>query len=208
MLYPRTWLLLFLEPILSLYFYLVFANAGILEKKSFYADHQDDEDGIPLPPDLKLIDVNLNGVIYTTHLATYYLRKTEGPKSLVMTCSTGGIYPVKSAPIYSATKHGVLGWTRSIADKLWTEDKIQANCICPGAVVTGIMNGDLWNNFPADIVTTPDQVAKIVKSLLDHRDAYGKVVEIVQNSVFIRGVSVFPDERIERLMRLTDKIVE
>ncbi|KAJ6133789.1 15-hydroxyprostaglandin dehydrogenase [Penicillium sp. IBT 18751x] len=185
----------------------VFANAGVLETQSFYANHQNDQDGIPPPPDLKVIDVNLNGVIYTTHLAIHFFRQSEGLKSLIMTSSTGGLYPVRSAPLYAATKHGVLGLSRSIADKMWAEDEIQVNCICPGTTVTGIMGSDGWNIFPDDVVTTPDQVAQSVKSLLDDRNAHGKVVEIVQSSTFVRDVPEFLDQRIERLTLLTDKIV-
>ncbi|KAF9889862.1 Reductase [Aspergillus nanangensis] len=162
---------------------VVFANAGILENQSFYMHHQGDEDSIPPPPSLKTIDVNLCGAIYTAYLALHFLRKTEGAKSLIITCSTGGLYPVAGAPLYAAAKHGVLGLTRSLAGRMWSEDRIRVNCICPGTTVTGIMGSGGWDVFPADVITNVDQVAKAVKSILDDSTLHGQAVEIVKITI-------------------------
>jgi NAD(P)-dependent dehydrogenase (short-subunit alcohol dehydrogenase family) len=52
----------------------VFANAGISGHPSFLEDRTD-QNGKPLEPDLRVIDINLRGVIYTTSLALHYIKK-------------------------------------------------------------------------------------------------------------------------------------
>lgn len=185
----------------------VFANAGILETQSFYTRRQENEEGIPPPLNLKSLDVNLCGCINTAYLAMHFLPKTKGTKSLIMTCSSGGLYPVRSAPIYAAAKHGVLGFTRSIAKKLMDDEGIRVNCICPGATRTGIIDPNGWNIFPEDVLTDPEQVAEVVKSVLDDQSLYGKAVEIVKNSTYFREQSPFVDDRVEKLILLTDQLL-
>ena len=85
----------------------VFANAGIVERFSFYDKH--DTDGPPPPLNQLSIDINLKAVVDTTYLAQHYFRKSsaKGDKVLVMTSSCGGLYPSPFCPMYSAAKHAV-----------------------------------------------------------------------------------------------------
>ena len=55
-----------------------------------------------------VVDVNLNGVIYTSYLALHFFRKNPSKKgNLVMTSSLAGIYAAPGVTTYCATKHGV-----------------------------------------------------------------------------------------------------
>jgi NAD(P)-dependent dehydrogenase (short-subunit alcohol dehydrogenase family) len=93
----------------------VFANAGVGERKNFYA---------PVPPcsgpppelDMFVIDVDLKSVVNTTYLTQHCFRKD--PKSskccLILNASIAGLYPVPFCPIYTAAKHGVVGFARAI----------------------------------------------------------------------------------------------
>lgn len=84
----------------------VFANAGVAEYIDYYAEQP--ASGIPPKPDLSLVDVNLNGALYTSYLAIHYFRRspdsTKGDRNLVLTSSIGGTYPCALAPVYSGTK--------------------------------------------------------------------------------------------------------
>lgn len=86
----------------------VFANAGVIEKRNFYAAH-DTGDNPPSRPDLFSVDVDLKGVINTSYLALHYFRqsphKGQGA-NLVMTASCGGFYPSYYSPMYTAAKRG------------------------------------------------------------------------------------------------------
>lgn len=172
----------------------VFANAGVIERTNFYASAG--ESGSVAEPDLRTIQVNLNGVIYTTVLAAHYFRLSpHGGKgtSLVMTSSCGGLYPSHYSPIYTASKRtyfrflqficlfycasyltgnffcqsdGVLGFMRSVA-RPFAQDGIRVNAICPGIVKTNLVDAQGWSNFPTDRFIPVERIAEIVTLLID-----------------------------------------
>lgn len=93
----------------------VFANAGVIEKTNFYArlpelsssSSSSSLEGPPEPPDLRILDADLNGVVLTSYLALHYFRRSPGRgqgTSLVMTASCGGLYPSYYSPLYTAAK--------------------------------------------------------------------------------------------------------
>lgn len=87
----------------------VFANAGATESCDILGNRQQGPagEGIPAVPDLTVVDVNFNGVLYTSYLAMYYFRFSPGAgkgASLVITGSCGSLYPFKVIPMYAATK--------------------------------------------------------------------------------------------------------
>ncbi|KAJ6005382.1 hypothetical protein N7451_003326 [Penicillium sp. IBT 35674x] len=132
----------------------VFANAGIAQDPgAFFAAH---ETGIPPEPNIDaLVDTNLNGAIHTSYLAMHYFRRsppeTRRSRHLVLTSSIGGLYPCMQTPVYSATKHGLIGFTRSIGKKLW-EEGIKVNAICPGVVETPLLTPELKSIFGKSLV--------------------------------------------------------
>lgn len=65
------------------------------------------------------LDVNLTGVIYTVKLAFYHLsrnpsKKSQGGKSIVILGSMASFFGIPGAPLYTASKHAVLGFMRSL----------------------------------------------------------------------------------------------
>lgn len=92
----------------------VFANAGIIERTNFFENlpqqkPTDTEQVPPEPKDLRVIRVNLNGVVFTSYLAMHYFRQSPDKGrgcNLVMTASCGGLYPSQYSPLYTATKRG------------------------------------------------------------------------------------------------------
>ena len=83
----------------------VAANAGIDDKQSLYERIE----GEPVKPNLKTIDVDLVGPIYSLWLAAHYFRQNpngEGGK-VVITSSNVGLYPFPTNPQYCTAKHGV-----------------------------------------------------------------------------------------------------
>jgi NAD(P)-dependent dehydrogenase (short-subunit alcohol dehydrogenase family) len=49
-----------------------------------------------------------------------------------------GLTPMFMAPVYSATKHGVVGFSRSMI-KVADRDSVRVNCVCPTFVDTKMM---------------------------------------------------------------------
>lgn len=80
---------------------------------------------------------NLDGVVFGTHAALPALR-ARGGGSIVATASLAGLLPVALDPIYSANKHAVVGFGRSMADAL-AADGIRFNVVCPGFAESGII---------------------------------------------------------------------
>lgn len=109
----------------------VFANAGIVERFSFFDKH-DIVGKPPPPPDLTVIDINLKSVINTSWLAQHYFRQSKDSdnKNIVMTASCGGFYRCPASPSYAAAKAGVVNLMRSIAGHFYASDEIRVNAIC------------------------------------------------------------------------------
>ena len=84
------------------------ANAGIDDRESLYGATTLEGSDEPVKPDLATIEVDFVSVIYSMRLAIHYFRKNavKGGK-IVVTSSSGGLYPVPFIPQYSACKHGV-----------------------------------------------------------------------------------------------------
>ncbi|PYH37637.1 SDR family oxidoreductase [Aspergillus neoniger CBS 115656] len=149
----------------------VFANAGVAEDTVFFSKH---ETGIPPRPDIAgLTDINLTGAIYTSYLAMHYFRRspevTMGKSNLIITSSIGGLYPCMHTPVYSATKHALVGFTRSIGKQLWNEG-VKVNAICPGVVITFLITPELKAYFSEKILITTNDVTNVIFKLISQDD--------------------------------------
>ena len=80
------------------------------------------------------VDLNLRSVIITTEAAIPELRK-QGGGAILYTSSTAGLVGSRYSPVYSAMKHGVIGFAKALALRL-AEDNIRANVVCPGPIET------------------------------------------------------------------------
>jgi NAD(P)-dependent dehydrogenase (short-subunit alcohol dehydrogenase family) len=126
----------------------VFANAGVaLEPAIATENGLETNDKPPPAPGTLILDINLRSVIYTTYLASHYFKLCAPPssvRSLVITASSAGFYASPISPVYAASKHGVVGWTRSIAPTMWKEAGVRVNAICPGIVRTRILPDEMF----------------------------------------------------------------
>lgn len=77
----------------------VFANAGIAPTVSLLEEDVD-SNGDLLPPNLKTINVNLLGCLYTVKLGIHHIRKNPAGGSIVITAS-GSSFTRFPAPDYS-----------------------------------------------------------------------------------------------------------
>ena len=71
-------------------------------------------------------------------LAAHYMNKkpasTGSSRGLIIcTASNAGLYPFPIAPVYAATKAGVIGLVRSLA-KPYVEANIQINALAPAVL--------------------------------------------------------------------------
>jgi len=104
-------------------------NAGI--------QHVDPVETFPSDQWEKIIAINLSSTFYATR-AAIPIMKAQGRGRIVNIASVHGLVasPFKSA--YVAAKHGVIGFTKTVALEL-AQDNITCNAICPGFVETPLV---------------------------------------------------------------------
>lgn len=113
---------------------LLVNNAGV--GKAVKLEHTDDEH-----LDL-VLDVNLRAVIALTRDLLPLLRRSDGPASVVNLASQAAKVGNADITVYSASKAGVIGFTRSLAAELAGEG-IRVNSVCPGTVLTPMMENNI-----------------------------------------------------------------
>ncbi|PYH98266.1 putative oxidoreductase [Aspergillus ellipticus CBS 707.79] len=147
--------------------------AGMIGKKhgTGALTEQDDEEWDAL------IRVNLTGTMYCLRAQVRAIGRTSGGGSIVNAASIQGVRGFALHAGYSATKHGVVGLTRSVAKEVGPE--IRVNAVAPGSIQTPLLDqavaiqgkvGDMPTVFPR--VGTADEVAQSVLFLLGDASSY------------------------------------
>lgn len=131
----------------------VVANAGIADLDPIFENPQDLDADDPPPPNPRILDVNLTGVVYTTHLALFYLPKNPGSnlanprcnpadthrdRHILLISSAAGLYPMPGHSYYAASKHAVVGIYRSLRASSYLHG-IRVNMIAPYFMDTPMM---------------------------------------------------------------------
>jgi NAD(P)-dependent dehydrogenase (short-subunit alcohol dehydrogenase family) len=80
----------------------------------------------------RILGVNVDGVVFG--LQTLAPRMREG-SAFVVTASLAGLIPMPSDPLYTLTKHAIVGYARAMAQALEPRG-IRVNVVCPGIVRT------------------------------------------------------------------------
>lgn len=81
-----------------------------------------------------IFDINVKGGLLAAKAATEELKKTRG--NIIFTVSNSGFYPNGGGPIYTASKHAIVGLIRELAYELAPD--IRVNGVSPGGTVTEI----------------------------------------------------------------------
>lgn len=94
-----------------------------------------------------IIAINLSSAFHTTAAAVPHMKK-QGWGRIVNIASAHGLRasPFKSA--YVSAKHGVVGLTKTVALEL-AEEKITCNAICPGYVLTPLVEDQIPDQMKA-----------------------------------------------------------
>jgi cis-2,3-dihydrobiphenyl-2,3-diol dehydrogenase len=105
-------------------------NAGVWD----FSASTKDTDGEKLASAFdELFSVNVKGYLLGAKAALPELEKTEG--SIIFTTSNAGWWPAGGGPIYTASKHAVVGLIHQLAFELFP---VRVNGVAPGGTVTDL----------------------------------------------------------------------
>ncbi|MET8865036.1 SDR family NAD(P)-dependent oxidoreductase [Nonomuraea sp. NPDC004580] len=134
---------------------LVHLNAGITGKVDF-ADFDAERYR-------KVVGVNVDGVVFGVRAGVPLLVRSGGG-AIVVTASLAGLVGFAGDPVYTMTKHAVVGLVRALAEPLAAQN-IRIGAVCPGFTDTPLVADarELFANagFP---LLTADDVAAAVES--------------------------------------------
>jgi NAD(P)-dependent dehydrogenase (short-subunit alcohol dehydrogenase family) len=88
-----------------------------------------------------IIDTNLKGVwLSMKYQIAQMLKQDRGV--IINNSSILGLVALPNVPIYTASKHGVIGLTKSLALE-HAKNNIRINCVCPGGIETDLLARNL-----------------------------------------------------------------
>lgn len=124
-----------------------------------------------------VIDVNLKGVFNCTQLVVPHMLEA-GKGAVVNASSVVGIYGNFGQTNYSATKFGVIGFTKTWARELGPKG-IRVNAVCPGFIATEMVKA-MPENILKDIerrswlgrLGTPEEMANVYLFLASDEASY------------------------------------
>ncbi len=84
----------------------------------------------------QIMNVNLRGPFYACRSVIPHMLKA-GKGKIINVSSIGGIVGYADGPAYTASKHGLIGFTKQIACE-YADRGIAVNAVCPGAIDTNV----------------------------------------------------------------------
>ena len=152
-------------------------NAGITKDGLIMRMKKEDFDSV--------IDVNLTGTFNVTRNVIPYMLKQRSGR-IINVSSVVGVAGNAGQTNYSASKAGIIGFTKSLAKEVASRN-ILVNAIAPGFIdtdMTSVLSDAVKEGINAQIplkrMGTPREVAKVVKFLSSEDSSYvtGQVINI------------------------------
>ncbi len=133
-----------------------------------------------MPQDVwsRIIAVNLTGVWLCMKYELIQMQKQGQGGAIVNTGSIAGLIGIPTASAYVASKHGVLGLTKTAALE-YASANIRVNAVCPGYIETGMTEdlsaqriAQIVNGVPLKRMGTSHEIAEMVVWLLSRRASF------------------------------------
>jgi NAD(P)-dependent dehydrogenase (short-subunit alcohol dehydrogenase family) len=121
----------------------------------------------------RVIDVNVIGVFLgLKHVLAVMLKQNAG--SIINTASIAGLLGSPHTAVYSASKHAVIGLTRSVAIEC-TGTGVRVNCVCPGLIESRML-GAIFEGRYGSTATPPRVIERVPARRLGQADEVASIV--------------------------------
>lgn len=131
---------------------------------------------------VKVVGINLWGVIYCTRAVLEYMVTQDGPPgTIVNVASDAGRVGSSGEAVYSACKGGVIAFTKTIAREMASKG-IRVNCVCPGQIESPLLESVRQYNpkyveavmkaCPLRRAGRPEEVAAAIAFLASERASF------------------------------------
>lgn len=157
-----------------------FANAGVGDSDSVYKDRfgLDTATGLPKPLDLKVLDVNLNAVIQGVNLARHFMNQNRRASGRIwITSSCLGVYANHALPLYTSSKHALVGFVRATAP-VFAGMNISINAILPTLIETNLMPEAIRPLWDRKQLTPMRTALDAVDAFMKDEKTTGQTVEL------------------------------
>jgi NAD(P)-dependent dehydrogenase (short-subunit alcohol dehydrogenase family) len=123
----------------------------------------------------KVIDVNVVGVFLgLKHVLPVMLKQDKG--SIINTASIAGLIGSPHIAVYSASKHAVIGLTKSAAWEC-TATGVRVNCVCPGMIDSRMLSAIIEGRNPGNAPTPNEKIVeRIPARRLGHASEVASIV--------------------------------
>ena len=113
----------------------------------------------------RTLAVNVDGTMFGIRAALPALISAGGG-AIVVTSSLAGIAPTPFDPVYSASKHAIIGLVRSLG-LAWAESGVTINAVCPGFIDTPMLTRQARDAVIEHgyAIADPAEVAEAVESI-------------------------------------------
>jgi NAD(P)-dependent dehydrogenase (short-subunit alcohol dehydrogenase family) len=121
----------------------------------------------------RVLDVNVVGVFLgVKHVLAVMLKQNAG--SIINTASIAGLIGSPQIAVYSASKHAVIGLTKSVAGEC-TGTGVRVNCVCPGLIESRML-GAIFEGRYGSTATPPRAIERVPARRLGQADEVASIV--------------------------------
>lgn len=122
----------------------------------------------------RIVRANFDGVVLGTRECARRLMPNGG--SIVATASLAGLTGMPFDPLYTATKHAVVGFVRGAAPGLAAHG-IRLNALCPGFTDTPIVEDELRGRLPVPLMEPSFVAEAALRALHDEESGRAWIVQ-------------------------------
>lgn len=129
-----------------------------------------------------IININMNAAFHTQRHAIPHMKK-QGWGRIINVVSAHGLVASPFKAAYVTAKHGVMGMTKTVALEV-AQDNITCNAICPGYVLTPLVEKQIPDTAKARGITE-EEVKRDVLLAAHHTKKFTTIEQIAGTALFL-----------------------